>query len=46
MKFVPRAEKRLAGNDIHVDAIFIIVPVFIFESRLGSVLLRYLILER
>jgi len=46
MKFVQRTEKRLSGNDIHVDALFVVVPVFIFERRLGAVLSRYLILER
>jgi hypothetical protein len=31
---------------IHVDALFVVVPVFIFEMRLSAVLSRYLILER
>ena len=46
MKFVQRTEKRLSGNDIHADALFVVVPVFIFERRLGAVLSGYLILER
>src|SRR6266581_2490745 len=34
--FVERAEQRLAGYDVHVDPVLMIVPVLVLEGTLGS----------
>ena len=45
IKFIQGAEQRFAGNNIHVDALLLMVPVFIVEGRLRSVVLGYFILD-
>ena len=43
--FVEGTEQGLAGDDIDVDARFLVVPVFVIEGRLRAVLLRYFVLH-
>src|SRR5436190_10421666 len=45
IEFVERTEQRLAGNDVDVNAGFVIVPVSVLERRFSAALLRDLILE-
>jgi len=45
-KLVLRAEKRLAGYDVHVDTFLFIVPVFISKGRLRAFFLGDFILQR
>ena len=41
-----RAEQRLAGDDVDVEAGAVVVPELVVERRLGPVLLRDLVLHR
>src|SRR5262249_13463148 len=43
---VERAEQRLAGDDIDVNAGVLVVPVLVVKRRLGTLLLRHLELRR
>ena len=40
------AEQRFAGDNINIDTLPVIVPVFILKGRLGAFLLGYFILQR
>ena len=40
------AEQRFAGDNINIDTLLVIVPVFILKGRLGAFLLGYFILQR
>ena len=44
--FVPGAEKRFPGYNIHIDALVFVVPVFVFKGRFGALLTRNFILQR
>jgi hypothetical protein len=46
IEFVKRTEKRFAGNNVDVNAGFMIVPEFVAERRLGVGVLSYLELHR
>jgi hypothetical protein len=41
-----RAEERLPGDNIHVDAGAFVIPVFVAERRLSSLMLGHLVLLR
>ena len=41
-----RAEERLAGGDVDVEAGLVVVPELVVERRLGGVVLRDLVLQR
>src|SRR5689334_2095408 len=43
---VERAKQRLTGNDIHINAMVFIVPVFIAIGWFSAFVLRHLILHR
>ena len=43
--FVERREERLTRNDVDVNARLLVVPVFVTKSRLGTVVLRDLVLD-
>src|SRR5438093_1643575 len=43
---VERAEDRLARDDVDVDAGPVVVPVLVLEGRLGTLVLRHLVLHR
>ena len=42
VEFVERAEQRLSGDDIDINAFFFMVPEFPGEGELGAVVLRVL----
>ena len=46
LEFVGRAEQRFTGNNINIDALFFIIPVFIIEGRFSAVFLGNLVLQR
>ncbi len=46
IEFIQRTEKRFAGNDVDVNAGFVIVPEVVAEGRLGIGVLRHLKLHR
>ena len=39
-------EQGFAGNDIHIDAFLLVVPVLVRKGPLGALLLGHLVLER
>src|SRR5262249_15840406 len=41
-----RAEERLAGDDVDVDARLMVVPVLVLERALRALVLRHVVLER
>jgi hypothetical protein len=43
--FIQRAEQRLAGGHIHVNAIVFVVPIFVTKGRFGAFMLCDLILH-
>src|SRR3989454_472900 len=46
LELVERAEQRLSGDDVHVDAGPVIVPVLVRESPLCPLVLRHVVLQR
>ena len=46
LKFILRGEQRFAGGDIHIDARFEVIPIFIAERMFGIFVLRHAILQR
>lgn len=43
--FIQRAEQRLAGYHVHIDAGVLVVPILVVEGRLGAFVLCDLILQ-
>jgi hypothetical protein len=43
--FIPGAEKRFPGYNVHIDAIVFFVPVFVFKGWFGAILTRNFILQ-
>src|SRR5688572_13787939 len=43
---VPRTEQRLARYDVHINPVFLVVPIGIVEWRFRGVLLRHFVLQR
>src|SRR5207302_9542314 len=39
-ELVERAEQRLAGHDVDVDPLLVVVPELVVERRLGALVLR------
>ena len=46
LELVGRAEERLAGDDVHVNARLVVVPICVLERPLGGFVLRDLVLQR
>src|SRR5208282_2132886 len=45
IEFIPRTEKRLPGNNIHIDTLSLVVPILIMKCHFSAVFLSYLILD-
>src|SRR4051812_16621225 len=46
VELIERGKQRLSGDDIDVEAFFLVVPKGIFERPFGSTMLRHAILLR
>ncbi|MNV67249.1 hypothetical protein D3C71_1600410 [compost metagenome] len=44
--FVSGTEQRLAGDDIHIDSVAVVIPELVVEGRFRRAVLRDLILQR